>query len=308
MINKPRFSINLLAPKYWLTWLGVIILYVISWLPYRLQIGLGKGLGLLFYKLVPKRADIARRNLSLSFPDKSHSDIETMTRENMINTGIAFFETGMAWWWPTWRVKRKMHVHNLHYVEQAQAEGKGILMLLFHFLSLEMQARIQGYICPGVGLYRPHNNAVMEFLQTRGRARANKYMVKRTDVRGMLKALRGGDICGYLPDQDYGRKRSVFVPFFAVPDASTTTGTAMFAGAANCAVIPTSCKRREDYSGYDLVYYPPLSEFPSGDDELDARQVNQAVETAIMHAPTQYLWVHRRFKTRPQEDMDDYYR
>lgn len=307
VIETPEFQARFLLPKYWLTWLGVGILYLISWLPYRLQLAMGRGLGRLFYNFVPKRANIARRNIELCFPEKSADEIEELVRRNMENTGIAFFETGMAWWWPNWRIRRKLHVHGTEHLKAPLAEGKGVLMLLFHFLSLEVHARLHGFVKPAVGLYRPHNNAVMEFLQTRGRGRSNKYMIPRTDVRSMLQALNQGEIAGYLPDQDYGRKRTVFVPFFEVAETSTTTGTTLFAGNANCVVLPSTCFRRADGSGYDLSFYPQFENFPTGDELADAARVNKMVEFAVQQAPEQYLWVHRRFKTRPNPGDPDLY-
>jgi KDO2-lipid IV(A) lauroyltransferase len=268
---------------------------------------MGRGLGLLFKKLMPRRVNIARTNLKLCFPDYSDEKIESLVTENMKNTGIAYFEVGMAWWWPDWRIRRKLHIHGEENLRKAQEDGSGVLLLLFHFLSLEVHARLHGFVEPAVGLYRPHNNAVMEFLQTRGRARSNKYMIQRKDVKGMLKALSQGDIAGYLPDQDYGRRRTEFVKFFEVPDASTTTGTMLFANAPNCKVLVSRCVRRKDGTGYDLYYEPELQNFPTGDDKADARYVNTLVEEAVKKAPEQYLWVHRRFKTRPDPDMPSYY-
>lgn len=307
MIEPPKFKFYFLHPKFWLTWLGVFILYSVSWLPYRLQLAMGRGLGLLFKKLMPRRVNIARTNLKLCFPEYSNEKIETLLTENMKNTGIAYFEVGMAWWWPSWRIKRKLHVHGEEHLRQAQEDGSGVLLLLFHFLSLEVHARLHGFVEPAVGLYRPHNNAVMEFLQTRGRGRSNKYMIQRRDVKAMMRSLTEGEIAGYLPDQDYGRRRVEFVKFFEVPDASTTLGTMLFARNPNCKVMVSRCVRRDDGSGYDLFYEPPLENFPTGDKKADAERVNGLVEDAILKAPAQYLWVHRRFKTRPEPDMPSYY-
>ncbi len=307
IIEKPKFEARFLLPKYWLTWFGVSLLYFISWLPYKWQLAMGRGLGKLFYKFVPKRAEVARRNLELCFPEKSATEIEALVRKNMANTGIAFFETGMAWWWPDWRIRRKLHVHGVEHLEAPQKEGKGVLLLLFHFLSLEVHARLHGFVKPAVGLYRPHNNAVMEFLQTRGRGRSNKYMIPRNDVRSMKQAIESGEIAGYLPDQDYGRRRTIFAPFFAVPETSTTTGTLLFANSKKCAVLPTTCFRREDGTGYDMTFYPEFESFPTGDDLADVTRVNKMVEYAIMQRPEQYLWVHRRFKTRPNETEPSLY-
>ncbi|RUO20006.1 lipid A biosynthesis lauroyl acyltransferase [Aliidiomarina iranensis] len=306
-VEMPRFRLYFLHPKFWPTWLLISILYLISWLPYRLQILLGKGLGKLLFKLLPKRVKVARRNLELAYPDYPVAKRETMLRANFANNGIALFETGMAWWWPDWRMKRKLKVEGVEFLDQAEAEGKGVFLILFHFLSLEVHARMFGLVKPSVGLYRPHNNALMEYLQTKGRNRSNKYMIRKKDVRGMLNALNSGEVCGYLPDQDYGRNRSVYVPLFAVPDAATTTGTSLFAAGANCTTLITTIERLPGGKGYKLAIMPPQQPIPSGDETEDARRINKEVERAVSQCPEAYMWVHRRFKTRPDESMPSYY-
>ncbi|RUO34368.1 lipid A biosynthesis lauroyl acyltransferase [Aliidiomarina shirensis] len=307
-VELPRFRAYFLHPKFWGTWLMVGVLYLISWLPFRLQLWMGKGLGKLLFKLMPKRVKVARRNLELVFPERSAAEREQMLHENFANNGIALFETGMAWWWPNWRMKRKLAVEGTELLDQADAEGKGVFLVLFHFLSLEVHARMFGLVRPAVGLYRPHNNALMEYLQTKGRNRSNKYMIRKKDVRGMLNALNTGEVCGYLPDQDYGRNRSVYVPFFAVPDAATTTGTTIFAAGANCKTLITTIERLPGAKGYKLRIMPPQQPIPSGDETEDARRINKEVERAVNQCPEAYMWVHRRFKTRPDESMPSYYK
>ena len=307
-VLQPNFKISFLLPKYWLTWLGVLILYTISWLPYRFQLFLGKMIGRLLYKIGSSRKKVADRNLQLCFPQMPVSEREVMLKRNFENTGIALLETGMGWWWPDWRVKRKTTVIGLEHIEKAQKEGKGILLLAMHYLSAEINCRAIGYSNPMVVFYRPHNNSLMEYFQFRGRGRSNKYMLGKRDVKGLIKALHDGESCIYLPDQDYGRNRSVFVPFFGVDKAASTTGTLIFARQKNAQthmIVPT---RNDDGSGYTLEIKPMLENFPTGDDEADVLRVNQELEKAIMVKPEQYMWLHRRFKTRPNEDDPSLYK
>lgn len=306
-IDPPKFKAHFLAPKFWATWFMVGLLYLISWLPYRVQLALGAGIGLLLLKIMKRRAQICLRNLALAFPDMPLVERTQITREVFKNSGIALFETGMAWWWPDWRIKRKITLEGTELLEAAKAEGKGVLAILFHFLSLEIHVRSAGLFFPAVGLYRPHNNAVMEYLQTKGRNRSNKYMIPKKDVRGMLNALGEGELSGYLPDQDYGRRRAVFIPLFAVPDAATTTGTSIFANHPNAVTLITTLTRRADKKGYVLTFKKPNHAIPSGDDAEDARRINQELEAAVHDNLSMYMWMHRRFKTRPQPDMPSYY-
>jgi Kdo2-lipid IVA lauroyltransferase/acyltransferase len=307
-VLQPNFKISFLLPKYWPTWIGVFILYTISWLPYRFQLFLGKMIGRLLYKVGSSRKKVAARNLELCFPDMPDAEREVMLKRNFENTGIALLETGMGWWWPNWRVKRKTKVIGLEHIEAAQTQGKGVLLLAMHYLSAEINCRGIGTGHPMVVFYRPHNNQLMEYFQFRGRGRSNKYMLGKRDVKGLIRALQDAEACVYLPDQDYGRNRSVFVPFFAVPEAASTTGTLIFARQKNCQthmLIPT---RNDDGSGYTLEITPQLENFPTGDDTADVLRVNQELEKAILVKPEQYMWLHRRFKTRPNEDDPSLYK
>ncbi|OUR80853.1 lipid A biosynthesis lauroyl acyltransferase [Colwellia psychrerythraea] len=301
-VLQPDFKLSFLLPKYWLTWLGVFILYTISWLPFKLQLFMGRMLGRLLMKMGSKRKHIALTNLRLCFPEKSEDELQILLKKNFENTGIALFETGMGWWWPDWRVKRKFKVKGLEHLEKARKEGNGVLLLAMHYLSVEMNARGVGYGHPMVVFYRPHNNQLMEFFQFRGRGRSNKYMLGKRDVKGLMKALRDGEACIYLPDQDYGRNRSVFVPFFGVKEAATTTGTLIFARQKNVETMMIIPVRNDDGSGYTLEIMPPLENFPTEDNIADVTRINQELEKAISRKPEQYMWLHRRFKTRPNPD------
>ncbi|MEI6895148.1 MAG: LpxL/LpxP family Kdo(2)-lipid IV(A) lauroyl/palmitoleoyl acyltransferase [Colwellia sp.] len=300
-VLQPDFKLSFLLPKYWLTWLGVIILYSISWLPFKLQLAMGRTLGRLIFKVASQRKHIALTNLKLCFPEKNQQELHLVLKKNFENTGIALFETGMGWWWPNWRISSKVKVIGAQHITTAQAQGNGVLVLGMHNLSLEVCARGAGINNPLVVFYRPHNNPLMEFFQHRGRARSNKYMLGKRDVKGLLRALNDKDACAYLPDQDYGRNNSLFVPFFAVKEAATTTGTLMFARKKNTKTVMMIPRRNADDSGYTVEVSAPLDNFPSDNKEQDLIKINQALEKAIMVAPEQYMWLHRRFKTRPNK-------
>ena len=306
-VLQPDFKLSFFLPKYWLTWLGVIILYTITWLPYKLQLALGRAVGRLLLKVGSSRKKVALKNLELCFPEMSETERQVILKANFENTGIALIETGMGWWWPDWRVKRKFTMKGLEHLEKAQQDGQGVLLLTMHYLSAEISCRGVGYGHPMVVFYRPHNNPLMEFFQYRGRGQSNKYMLGKRDVKGLIRALHQGESCVYLPDQDYGRNRSLFVPFFAVPDAATTTGTLIFARQKNTTTLMMIPTRNEDGSGYTIEITPPLANFPTDDDEKDLITINQALEKAILQKPKQYMWLHRRFKTRPNKDDPSLY-
>lgn len=307
MIKAPTFELRLLHPRYWLLWLGLGIAYLISWLPYPVLMAIGRGLGRLTFKLLKSRKKVAKRNLELCFPQMSEAEREQLLWKNAEETGCAAIETIIAWWWPDWRYRPLAKFVGYEHIEAARAQGKGVLLLASHMLHLETAGRTFGFTHPSVGFYRPHNNPVMEYFMYWGRSRSNKYMIGKRDVKGLIHALNEGEVCFYLPDQDYGRNRSEFVPFFAVTETATTTGTLLFANAANCVVIPIYSSRLPNNQGYQIEALPGWYDFPTGDDKADVTRVNQWVEQAVLKHPEQYMWLHRRFKTRPDPDAPSLY-
>lgn len=260
---------------------------------------LGRLLGRLLYKVVKSRRKVALRNLEISFPELSNAERQSLLIKNFESTGTALFESAIAWWWPKWRINKISHYEGLDNLTNALKHEKGVLLVAYHNLCLEVAGRIIGQKHPCVAFYRPHNNALMEYFQVKGRSRDNRYLIGARDVKGLLSALENNEACFYLPDQDYGKRRAVFVPFFAEQQACTTTGTTLFAGQSGCQTLLVQTQRLDNNKGYKITFHPALENYPSGDDKADAARLNQDMETAIRCAPEQYMWVHRRFKTRP---------
>lgn len=296
----PHFTKDLLHPKYWLLWIGIGIWYLLSLLPYPVIYQLGKGLGLLISKIMRKRYYTARENLQLCFPDMPESERDKMLRDNFISTGVAIFETAMAWFWSDKRLKKRVKVIGDENIAEVQQKGQGVLLLGVHFLTMELGGRILGMLHPGVGIYRPNDNKVLDYMQLKGRLKSNKYMIGRYNTKGMIRALKQGELVWYAPDHDYGRKNSVFAPFFAVDKAATTVGSNILVKLGDPAIIPYTPKREKN--GQYVVYVSPkLEDYPSGSDDMVAATfMNNAIENEILKVPEQYMWLHRRFKTRPK--------
>ena len=301
-----RLSLAMYHPRYWPLWAGLGLLWLLVQLPYRWQMALGRKLGRLSMLLLKRRVQIARRNLQLAMPELDDAAREQLLVANFESVGCAVFETGIAWYWPDQRLRRIMHIQGDEHVREAVAGGEGMLLLSCHFMTLELNARMFGILHPGVGVYRPNDNPVMEYAQVRGRTRSNKCLLDRGDIKGMIKALRKGEALWYAPDHDYGRHASVFVPFFAVEQSATITGTATLARVKNAVVLPCYTLRLPQ-GGYKLVIGAPLQNFPTGDDIADATRSNKVIEAAVRQAPEQYMWLHRRFKTRPRKEDPSLY-
>ena len=300
MTQLPKFTAALLHPCYWPYWLGVGMLWLIVQLPYPVLYRLGNGLGRLALRFMKRRAKIAYRNLELCFPDKTDAERHQMVVKNFESVGMGVIETGIAWFWPTRRVNRWMDASGLEHIRAVQDSGRGVLLIGIHFLTLEMGARMFGIHNPGIGVYRPNDNPVIDLMQTWGRMRSNKDMIDRKDLKGMVRALKNGEIIWYAPDHDYGPRASVFAPLFAVKDAATTSGTWMLAKMSKACIVPFVPRRKPDGKGYELIILPPECNPPLDDAQTTATWMNKIIEECIMMAPEQYMWLHRRFKTRPE--------
>ncbi|WP_281549530.1 Kdo(2)-lipid IV(A) acyltransferase [Kluyvera cryocrescens] len=300
MTQLPKFTAALLHPRYWLLWMGVGLLWLVVQLPYPVLYRLGNAMGRLAMRLMKRRAQIAYRNLELCFPEMSEAERHQMAVKNFESVGMGVIETGIAWFWPTARVNRWMDASGLEHIRAVQESGRGVLLIGIHFLTLEMGARMFGIHNPGIGVYRPNDNPVIDLLQTWGRMRSNKDMIDRKDLKGMVRALKNGEIIWYAPDHDYGPRASVFAPLFAVKDAATTSGTWMLAKMSKACVVPFVPRRKPDGKGYELIILPPECNPPLDDAETTTTWMNKIVEQCIMMAPEQYMWLHRRFKTRPE--------
>ncbi|MCW8107235.1 LpxL/LpxP family Kdo(2)-lipid IV(A) lauroyl/palmitoleoyl acyltransferase [Alteromonas ponticola] len=304
-IKPPKFSLRFLLPQYWPIWLGSAALYLVTWLPLPVIRWLGAQVGLLMGRVAPKRVLVARRNVELCFPEMSVDEREKLLQENIKRTGMALFETAMGWWWPAWRVKRVFHVEGFEHIEKAFAQGKGVFGMALHNVNLEFACRGMGYTWPSVGFYRKHNNDLIDFMQYRGRAQSNKYMIHKRNAKALLSALDEGELCLYLPDQDYGRAQSIFVPFGGVKETATTTATLMFIRRTNC--VPLLITSQYTSDGYKVKIYPAMSELADMNDEEALTLLNARIVEIIQEQPESYLWMHKRFKTRPHDMASSLY-
>ncbi len=307
--DSVSFQYSFLHPRYWALWTGIGLLWLITQtVPYRGQLLLGKSIGRLLLATIPSRKKVASRNLQLCFPDMPEDQRTALLVKNFESTGIALFEMGMAWWWPDKRLSKLLTFKGLEHIEQVQKEGHGILLSSMHVLPLEIGARLFSLKSDGIAVYRTHNNPVMEYLQVKGRLKSAKGLLDKFKLKSAVRALRQGETVWYSSDQDFGPDGAEYVPFFAVPDAATVTGGSTLCKLSRARLMPMIVTRNNDNSGYIVEILPPLDNYPSGDDRADAVRMNKVIEESILKAPEQYMWVHRRFKTRPDGNNHSLYR
>jgi len=300
----PIFRWSFLGPRYWLTWIMLAFLQLIAHLPIRINLALGRSLGWLFLHLIPSRKRIAETNIRLCFPELNETEREKMVRGVIQSCGISFFESAMSLWGPAQRWHRCHSITGLEHLHAAQAAGKGVLLVGCHMTTMDIAGRILALHAKFDVLYRQDPNPLLAYMLVKARESFNGESIISVETRKLVRNLRTGHIVWYAPDQDYGIKHSIFAPFFGIT-AATVPGTARFAKLGDAQVM-AFMHYREANGHYRIEISAPLENFPSGDDLADTTRVNQLIEQTIRQQPDQYLWVHRRFKTRPEGEVNFY--
>jgi len=276
------------------------VLWLLHWLPLSVQAALGRGLGALLFALAGSRRRIAMRNLELCFPEKPLPEREALAREHFGWLGRSLLERGLLWWASPARLKRLIQVEGD--VTLAERSERPVMWLVPHFMALDV-AGVSVLLFQkrkGISIYQAQSNPVMDAALRRGRLRlGNAEIFSRDDAaKPLLRAIRRGDAFFNLPDMDFGERDAAFVPFFGVP-AATLLAPSRLAKAMNMVVQPVIAEMLPGGQGYRVTFQDPWPDFPTADPVADTAAVNRWIEAEIRRNPAQYLWVHRRFKTRP---------
>ncbi|CAA0125640.1 Lipid A biosynthesis palmitoleoyltransferase [BD1-7 clade bacterium] len=294
-------------PRYWPTWMGLGLLWLVTRLPHKWIISLGTHIGHLLYYILKRRRNITEVNVQLCFPEKNADEQEKIVKAIFANNACGILEAAIGWWWPEQKLRGITEIRGLDVLEETKAEGKGVLCLGAHFTTLELCGTLMPMYTQTDATYRPQNNEVMDWMILKNRQRNCGAVIDRNNTRLFIRRLKQGNTVWYAPDQDYGAKHSVFAPFFGV-EAATIVAANRLVNITKSPIVVCFHYRKPDNSGYVIEYFrpPALNNFPSGDDQQDALSINQVMEEIIRKKPEQYMWVHRRFKTRPVRDKHFY--
>ncbi len=272
------------------------------------MLALGRGLGKLLYRLVGSRRHITEVNLRLCFPELVEPARLELARQSFVSAATSLFEGVLSWWASDKRINQLYRIEGLEHLEAARARGKGVILLGGHYTTLEISGRFLANHVEGLQpIYKPARNKLFEAVMARSRKRLFDDLLPSSDMRRIVRNLKKGKVVWYAPDQDFGRERSVFAPFFGVPTA-TLVSTSRLARLSGAPVVPYCSERLPGSTGFLIRLMPALEGFPSGDDVADATRVNQVIEKQVKQVPEQYLWLHKRFKTRPEGEADVYRR
>jgi KDO2-lipid IV(A) lauroyltransferase len=305
-VNKSTTDTNLLSPRFWPTWIGFGVMWIVARLPYSLEMTMGSLLGRLMSRS-KRRRFICGVNLELAFPDLSPDERENLSRRTFTSVGKGLIETALTWFGTDQKIRKLVAIEGLENLQKAIASGQGIILLGSHFVPIEICGRRLGLEQPFHTTYKPTGNAAFEHVMHHRREKIYGGAIPVTDMRKIVKTVKNGGMIWYAPDQNYGLKGSTFVPFFGVQTA-TTMGTSKIARMANALVIPTFTIRKPDNQGYTLHILPHLDHFPGQSPESDTARIIRLIEEWATKYPDQYLWVHRRFKDHPEGGKNRYER
>jgi KDO2-lipid IV(A) lauroyltransferase len=292
------FQAQFLHPRYWFSWFGLGLMRISVLLPVKVQLWLGKVMTWLMRPFMKKRKFIAQRNLELCYPALSDAERKVLLDKHISTMGMMTIETALSWWATDKQLEKRVQYSGLEHIEKALEKGKGVILLTGHFTSMEMGGRLIMMKMPSYVMFRELKNKLFNAVMMKERIRHSEGIVLRNDPRAMVRALRKNKIVWYAPDQDFGKKQSVFAKFFGVT-AATIPSTSRIVKMSGAAVVPFVPRRLEDGS-YTITVMPELTNFPVGDDIQDAQRINDIIEAEVRKNPEQYLWVHRRFKTQPE--------
>jgi KDO2-lipid IV(A) lauroyltransferase len=291
----------------------VAALWLLAQLPLRAQAAIGWAFGGLLFRFAHERRRIAQRNLELCFPELSAARREALLRQHFGWLGRSLLERGFLWFASIERIRKAIEVQGQVQLEtlgpQAQDAGAATqptMWIVLHFLGLEVAGAAAQLFQERtvVDIYQAQSNPVFDTALKRGRlrfGRAEAYP-RGASIRPVLKRIREGCPFFNMPDQDFGLRDGAFVPFFGVR-AATLLAPARMAHSLGMRVQLVVVQMKPGGAGY-LVQWKPLpcadgEPWPSGDALADTERLNAWIEAEVRAQPAQYLWVHKRFKTRP---------
>ena len=278
-------------------WLVMGLLRLITLLPWCIGNKCGRLLGYLLYQFSKRRRHITQKNIATCFPELNQQQQQQLVLQTFYANGAGVIETAYAWWSSLKTLTKQVQIDGLPALHAACNSDQGVLLLGAHFTSPDLGCALLNQHQPFSVTYQRHKNPLMDALILRGRSHCLAGAIEREQIRQVVKKLKGGHTIWLAPDQDLGSERSVFAPFFGIPTATTAIASRL-AKSTQCRVFFFSHQHtgEQDYS----LQITPLTDFPSGDDKQDASLINSHIEQAVRQYPEQYLWLHRRFKTRPE--------
>ncbi|UJF17999.1 lauroyl-Kdo(2)-lipid IV(A) myristoyltransferase [Vibrio sp. SS-MA-C1-2] len=302
----PRFSWHYLRIKYWGTWLGILVIMVLSLLPFKARLSLSRWLAKRLMKFKKGVARKIRINLLLCFPEKSHQQREEIVFETLVTAGFFLMS------FPLLTVKSKewlaknTDIHGIEHVKSLREQNKSVILLVPHTWAIDIPAvLLASKGLPVSAMAKKQKNELVDWMMHKQRVQYGGRVYERSGgVKPFIKSIRDGYLGYYLPDEDLGAEHSVFVDFFATTKA-TMSGLGRISKVSRAEIVPLFAKI-DPYTGrFAMDFYPALP-FPTDSEEQDARMMNETIEKYIGEQPEQYMWILKFLKTRPNNGKTPY--
>ncbi|MFT2096901.1 lysophospholipid acyltransferase family protein [Marinomonas sp. 2405UD66-6] len=286
-----------ISPKHWLSWLGMGAAFLISFLPWSALQAVGKIFGRLLYSLSPRRRHICNVNFKICFPEMTKAEREQLTKEHFESMGQGTLETFASWFQDKNRFASRIVFEGQEVIDQVLAKGRGCILISGHFSSLDICGSQVPRILDVHPIYKLQKNPVVNWVMERQRKAIFSKTIERRNMREVLKSLKKNKAVWYAVDQDYGRRDSVFAPFYG-RECATIAHIGRIAKMTNAPVVLYDYGRTEN--GYHLTF-TEVPNFPTPDDIENATTINRLMEESINPKKPQYFWAHRRFKTQKEK-------
>ncbi|ALP54336.1 hypothetical protein Tel_14935 [Candidatus Tenderia electrophaga] len=251
---------------------------------------------------------VAQTNLNVCFPELNPAQRQRLLRQNLAETGKAFFESGRLWLGNQQRFAELVAtVHGGQHLQHALAQSKGVILAIPHLGNWEVIGLYCSSHYPMTSLYRPPRQAALDALIRRAREHFGAKLVPTTakGVRALYQALAHNEVVAILPDQDPRDSGGQFAPFFGI-QANTMTLLSRLAGKSGATVLCCYAERLPRARGFAIHFAPAPDALYAKDLETSLTALNQMVEQAVRRLPTQYQWGYKRFRTRPAGEADIY--
>jgi KDO2-lipid IV(A) lauroyltransferase len=277
--------------------LAVLTLWLLHFLPLPVLAPVGQGVGMFAYAFVADRRRVARTNLELCFPELGPRQRERLLRRHFRCFGRAILEAGIAWWGSPGRLRRAVRIEGQHHLDALR--GQLFICLVPHFVGIELEGLRLALDYRGVAVYVHQKDPYIDAFLKRKRERfeGTRMIARQEGVKAMLRALQGGRALQLSPDMDLGARDAVFVPFFGVR-AATVTALSRMARITKARIVPLVVRQLPGGRGYLVRVYPAWDRYPGQSVQADTERMNAFIEERVREMPEQYLWTHRRFKTR----------
>jgi Kdo2-lipid IVA lauroyltransferase/acyltransferase len=278
--------------------LALGFMWLCHFLPLPVLARLGQALGMALYAFGRERRTVCLANLARCFPHMDERQRRRLARAHFRAQGRAILERGILWWASRRRIFRLVRFVGKEHLDRWR--DTPLIIFAPHFVGLDAAPTRLSAEGEFAGIFSRQKSALMDRMLQKGRHRfgAQRTISRQEGIRPLLAALRSNVPVFYLPDQDYGARDSIFVPFFGVP-AATITALSRLARVARARVMPCVIRMLPGGRGYEVRFYPVWDNYPSDDVEADTRRMNAFIEERTLEMPEQYNWAHKRFKTRP---------